>query len=60
MKTVASVGGLDGDGIVGITDFPALLGAWGACPGPPDPCPGDLDGAVVVTDLLVLLANWGP
>jgi hypothetical protein len=53
--------GLDHDGVVGITDFLLLLGAWGPCPDCAD-CPADLDGdcAVGVTDLLVLLANWGP
>ncbi len=53
-------GDLDGDGVVGVTDFLALLGAWGACTDPPDPCPADLDGDdnVGVTDLLNLLGNW--
>jgi outer membrane protein assembly factor BamB len=53
-------GDLDGDGVVGITDFLALLGAWGVCPDPPDPCPADLDGdgSVGITDLLNLLGNW--
>jgi hypothetical protein len=43
----------DGNGVVGVADFLALLGQWGssgAC---------DIDGAGVgVTDLLTLLANW--
>jgi hypothetical protein len=54
-------GDVDGDGTVGITDFLALLAAWGACPGPPADCPGDLDGdcMVGITDFLDLLANWG-
>ena len=58
---VVVTGDLDGDGTVGITDFLALLAAWGPCPAPPDPCPADLDGdgAVGVTDFLILLANWG-
>jgi hypothetical protein len=49
---------LDGDGEVGITDFLALLAAWGPCPG----CDADLDGdgEVGVTDFLALLAAWGP
>jgi hypothetical protein len=52
---------LDADGIVGISDFLALLGAWGPCPAEPEPCPGDIDGdgAVGVTDFLELLAAWG-
>ncbi len=53
------LGDLDGDGVVGITDFLALLGAWGPCP---IPCPADLDGSDVVgiADMLELLAAWGP
>ncbi len=52
---------LDGDGQVGITDFLFLLSAWGACPDPPDPCPGDIDadGLVGITDFLIVLADWG-
>jgi hypothetical protein len=58
---IVPLGDLDGDGVVGITDFLLLLGAWGPCPDPPEPCPADLDGdgAVGVTDFLILLANWG-
>jgi len=55
------LGDLDGDGTVGVTDFLALLAAWGPCPGPcPPSCPADLDGdcAVGITDFLLLLANW--
>ncbi|MCH7799889.1 MAG: hypothetical protein IID28_15835, partial [Planctomycetes bacterium] len=55
-------GDLDGDGLVGITDFLALLAAWGPCAAPcPPSCPADLDGdcAVGITDFLTLLANWG-
>ena len=45
----------DGDGIVGIVDFLALLGEWGAIG---TPC--DLDGGGVgITDFLDLLGNWG-
>ena len=53
------LGDLDGDGMVGITDFLALLGAWGPCP---LNCPADLDGSDVVgiADMLALLAAWGP
>ncbi len=49
---------VDGDGIVGIDDFLAVLGAWGPCPG----CPEDLDadGTVGVSDFLALLLKWGP
>ena len=56
-------GDLDGDGVVGILDFLALLAAWGPCPDPcPPSCPGDLDGDCVVgiVDFLTLLTNWTP
>jgi photosystem II stability/assembly factor-like uncharacterized protein len=56
------LGDIDGDGGVGITDFLALLSAWGACPDPcPPSCPADLDGdcMVGIIDLLILLGNWG-
>ncbi len=52
---------LDGDGVVGVTDLLALLGAWGRCEPPcPPGCAGDLDAdcGVGVTDLLALLAAW--
>ncbi len=55
-------GDLDGDGHVTITDFLALLAAWGPCDEPcPPSCSGDLDGDCVVgiVDFLTLLANWG-
>ncbi|MHC4081345.1 MAG: choice-of-anchor Q domain-containing protein, partial [Planctomycetota bacterium] len=53
---------LDGSGDVGVTDFLALLAAWGPCPAPcPPSCPADFDGdcEVGVTDFLILLAKWG-
>ena len=51
-------GDVDGDNIVGITDFLALLAMWGTDPGgPPD---FDGDGDVGITDFLFLLGNWGP
>ncbi len=55
------IGDLNGDGVVGIPDPLALLGAWGPCLSCSD-CPADVDGdcQVGVTDLLILLANWGP
>jgi subtilisin family serine protease len=55
-------GDIDGDGSVGVTDFLAILAAWGTCPDPcPPSCPADLDGdcEVGVTDFLALLAVWG-
>ena len=61
MELLPADGDLDGDGIVGIEDFLALLAAWGPCPKPPNACPGDLDGdgTVGIEDFLMLLANWG-
>ena len=48
---------LDGDGLVGITDFLALLAEWGTAPnGPPD---FDGDGTVGITDMLEILSRWG-
>ena len=55
-------GDLDGDAVVGITDFLELLAMWGPCDDPCPPlCSGDLDGdcAVGITDFLLLLSNWG-
>ncbi len=51
---------LDGDGIVGMVDFLALLGAWGPC-SDCGTCQADFDGdcSVGILDLLILLGNWG-
>jgi hypothetical protein len=51
-------GDLDGDLLVGISDFIALLAAWGPCP--PGCCLADLDGDgnVSIVDMLKLLAYW--
>ncbi|TDJ58376.1 MAG: hypothetical protein E2O40_01575 [Planctomycetota bacterium] len=53
---------LDGDGVVGIVDFLALLNAWGSCSdcSTPQACPADFDGdcSVGILDLLILLGNW--
>jgi hypothetical protein len=56
-----AIGDIDGDGSVGITDFLDILGAWGPCPDPPEPCLADLDndGEVGIVDFLDLLAYWG-
>ena len=53
------LGDIDGDGIVGIVDFLALLANWGPCE--PGCCLADLDidGDVGITDFLLLLASWG-
>lgn len=52
----------DGDLLVGIADFLAVLGNWGICPTPPESCPEDVDtdGMVGVNDFLTVLADWGP
>ncbi len=54
-------GDVDCDGIVGITDFLAVLGAWGPCPSDPEPCPADFDddGEVGIQDFLFVLGVWG-
>ena len=51
------LGDLNGDFVVGITDFLQLLGAWGLCDGCLEDL--DLDDAVGITDFLILLGNWG-
>ena len=48
---------IDEDGKVGITDFLALLAAWG--PNPGHPADFDGDGVVGIVDFLQLLAAWG-
>ncbi|MHC4428309.1 MAG: LamG-like jellyroll fold domain-containing protein [Planctomycetota bacterium] len=60
-SVLSTPGDLDGDGSVSTSDLLIMLGAWGPCPDPPDPCPADLngDGLVGTGDLLMLLANWG-
>ncbi len=55
------LGDLDGDGIVGISDFLLLLAAWGPCDKPcPPSCAADLDDdcTVGINDFLLLIANW--
>ena len=50
------LGDVDGNGVVGIGDFLAVLAAWGPCAG----CDADVDGdgVVGIIDLLIVLANW--
>jgi hypothetical protein len=48
---------IDGDGVVNVNDFLALLAAWGPNPGHPADINGD--GTVGVNDFLELLAAWG-
>jgi hypothetical protein len=59
-QSLGPLGDINGDGSVDVNDFLQMLGAWGACPDPPEPCPADLDndGSVGITDFLILLANW--
>ena len=49
---------LNGDGIIGVEDFLALLASWGPCLD--CGCPADFDGDcdIDVDDLLTLLASW--
>ena len=55
---------LNTDDLVDANDLATLLGSWGPCADPPDPCPADIfgteNGFVSADDLAVLLANWGP
>jgi len=53
------LGDIDGDGIVGISDFLALLADWGACVEECCLADFDLDGFVGINDFLILLAGWG-
>ena len=53
------LGDIDGDGIVGIVDFLALLGDWGSCVEQCCLADLDLDGVVGITDFLLLLGGWG-
>jgi hypothetical protein len=49
---------LNGDNVVGLDDFDALMGCWSSSDEPC--CIADLDmsGSVNVVDVLILLANW--
>ena len=55
------LGDVDGDGMVGITDFMQVLADWGSCSPLPAPCESDYnrDGVVGINDLLISLAQWG-
>ncbi len=59
---VSNPADIDGDGVVGITDFLTVLGSWGPCPDPcPPSCAADIDGdcTVGITDFLIVLGAWG-
>ncbi len=56
-----TLGDLDNDGEVNVTDLLLVLGTWGPCPEPCSPsCAADVDGSceVGVGDLLIVLADW--
>jgi hypothetical protein len=56
---LSCIGDVDGSGDVGVTDFLAILAAWGpVLPG--DPADVDHNGDVGVTDFLKVLSQWGP
>lgn len=54
------VGDSNGDGLVGVIDFLAVLSNWGPCPSLPAGCPADSDGddIVGINDFLNVLFNW--
>ena len=51
-----------GDGLVGIDELLAVIGAWGPCPVLPPDCAADIthDGFVEISDLLAVINSWGP
>jgi subtilisin family serine protease len=51
-------GDIDDSGDVGVTDFLAILAAWG--PNPGNPADLNFDGSVGVPDFLAMIAHWGP
>ncbi|TVQ32238.1 MAG: hypothetical protein EA376_06200 [Phycisphaeraceae bacterium] len=55
------IGDLNGDGVVNAQDLAILLGSWGPCPDPEEPCPADVngDGVVNAQDLGIVLGSWG-
>ena len=64
MNTMAFLMGIcgadvDGDNVVGISDFLLVLAQWGPCP---PKCFADVDGdgEVGILDFLQVLAEWGP
>ncbi|MCP3905986.1 MAG: hypothetical protein GY715_20365 [Planctomycetes bacterium] len=53
---------LDTSGDVGFGDILTVIGSWGPCPPPPNPCPADINGngQVDFADIFAIIANWGP
>jgi hypothetical protein len=49
---------LNGDNVVGVDDFGALMDCWSSSDEPCCLADLDLDGVVGVVDFLILLANW--
>jgi hypothetical protein len=52
-------GDLNGDNLVGLDDFDALLNCWSSADEPCCVADLDLSGSVNVVDFLILLASWG-
>ncbi|MHC4653103.1 MAG: choice-of-anchor Q domain-containing protein [Planctomycetota bacterium] len=50
---------LNGDNVVGLDDFDALMNCWSSSEEPCCIADLDLNGTVNVVDFLILLANWG-
>lgn len=48
---------VNGDGVAGVNDLLAIIGAWGETGGPEDV---NGDGTVDVSDLLSVISAWGP
>ena len=55
-----TIGDIDLDGEVGITDLMWVLGSWGPC-SECGTCPADVDGDcdVGITDFMTVIGNWG-
>jgi hypothetical protein len=54
---------VDANGVVGVTDLLAVIGAWGNCPAALMACcPSDITGDrnINANDLLQVIAKWGP
>ncbi len=58
-EPAGTVGDIDLDGVVGITDLMWVFGTWGSCPDCGS-CRADLDGDcnVGIGDFLLVIGNW--